>query len=63
MKLTEPKAVRDVHEIRERLHEEDKNLSDAELLAKWHEAGRRLAKQLGLQIVPAKTPEPNRKHA
>lgn len=54
MKLTEPRAMREVHEIRERLYEEDKNLSDKELLAKWHEVGQRLSKELGLKIASSK---------
>jgi hypothetical protein len=49
---TEPKAMREIHEIRERLHEEQKDWTDAERRAYYDRVGGEIAKKLGLRTVP-----------
>ena len=50
--LDEPKAVREIHEIRERFYEERKDWSAQQRLEHWRQVGQDMAKQLGLRIVP-----------
>lgn len=46
----EPKAMQEIHEIRERLYEEEKDLSDKELIAKIHKEAQECIKKYGLKI-------------
>ena len=48
----EPSAMREIHEIRERLHEEHKNSSEADRRAYYDRVGGEVAKKLGLRVVP-----------
>lgn len=43
--MKEPKPMREIHEIRERLYEEEKNLSMAERLKRTHEAAERFMRK------------------
>jgi hypothetical protein len=47
----EPQAVGEIHEIRERLYEEQKNWTGAERIAYYNRVGEELAKQLGLRVA------------
>lgn len=51
-RASEPQAVREVHEIRERLHEARQDWTDAERGAEAERIGGALAQQLGLRVVP-----------
>lgn len=46
----EPKAMREIHEIRERLYEEEKNLSPEEKIAKIHRESEAVIKKYGLKF-------------
>lgn len=46
----EPKAMREIHEIREKLYEEEKNLSAKELIAKIHKEAEEVKKKYGLKF-------------
>ena len=48
--LKEPKAMREIHEIREQLYEESKGLSDKEFIAKIHQEAQECIKKYGLKI-------------
>ena len=51
----EPEVMKELHALRERLAEENQDLSPEELCAKLNERGRHLAKELGLKMShPAK---------
>ena len=54
MKRTEPNAVREIHEIRERLHNEQKDWTRAQLLEHYQRVGEQFANELGLTMVPPK---------
>jgi hypothetical protein len=49
--MNEPQAVREIHEIRERLYQQQKDWTDDELLEHYRRVGERYAKELGLEIV------------
>ena len=57
----EPKAMREIHEIRERLHEEQKDWSEADRRAYYDRVGGEIAKKLGLRVVPQTAQKPVRK--
>ena len=46
----EPQAMREIHEIRERLYEEEKNLSPEEKIAKIKREAEEVIKKYGLQF-------------
>lgn len=46
----EPNAMREIHEIRRRLYEEEKNLSTEELVAKIHRESEEAIKKYGLNF-------------
>ena len=46
----EPKAMREIHEIRERLYEEEKDLSTKELIEKIHKEAEECTKKYGLKV-------------
>lgn len=46
----EPEVMKELHALREKLAEEQKNLSAEELCARLNELGRSYADELGLQI-------------
>lgn len=48
--MREPKTMRELHRIRERLYEEQKDLSAKELLAKVHAEADAASKKLGLKF-------------
>lgn len=48
----EPKTMRDVHAIQERLHNERQSWSDEELLEKYRRKALDAAKERGLRIDP-----------
>ena len=47
---TEPKAMREIHEIMEKLYEEEKGLSQEEILKRIHEASEALIEEKGLRL-------------
>jgi hypothetical protein len=49
----EPKAMREIHEIRERMYEEEKNLSTEELVIKIHNAAEEFKRKYGLKFKKA----------
>ena len=61
MSRTEPKAVADVHKIRERHHDERKNWTREQLLDHYKRVGDELASKLGLRTVEPGTPKRTRK--
>ena len=46
----EPKPMREIHEIRERLYEENKDLSHKEHIAKIHKEAEEVIKKYGLKF-------------
>ena len=46
----EPEAMREIHEIRERLHEEEKDLSTKEKLEKTHREAQELTKKYNIKF-------------
>jgi len=46
----EPKPMREIHEIREKLHEENKNLSHKERIAKIHKEAQEAIRKYGLRL-------------
>jgi hypothetical protein len=46
----EPEAMREIHEIRERLHDEEKNLSMKEKLEKTHREAQEIIKKYGIKL-------------
>lgn len=46
----EPKAMREIHQIRERLYEEEKHLSAEEKIAKIHREAEKAIKKYGLKF-------------
>jgi hypothetical protein len=46
----EPKAMREIHEIRERMHEEQKGLSDKEIIKKIREEAEEVKRKYGLKL-------------
>ncbi len=47
----EPRAMREIHEIREKLHEEMKGLTRGEYTARANRTAEKLAKQYGMKII------------
>ncbi len=58
MTYDEPQVMKGLHALRERLAEEQKDLTPEELCARLNERGRRAAKELGLKISPTKQRRP-----
>lgn len=54
MRQAEPNAVREIHEIRERLHKEQREWTQTQLLEHYKQVGEQLAQELGLTMVPPK---------
>jgi len=50
MKSNEPRALREIHEIREQIYEETKNLSPEERAERTNRIGREIAEKYGLKI-------------
>ena len=48
--MKEPKAMREIHEIRERLYEERKELSDEEFLREVHKSSEEVIKKYNLKL-------------
>ena len=48
--MTEPIPMREIHEIREKIYEEEKNLSNQERLVKIHAEAVRLIEKYGLKF-------------
>ena len=46
----EPEAMREIHEIRLKLHEEEKNLSMKEKLEKTHREAQEIIKKYGIKF-------------
>jgi hypothetical protein len=47
----EPRPMREIHEIQERLYEEEKNLSSKERIAKIHKEAAELIKKYNLKFT------------
>jgi len=54
MKSNEPKAMKEIHEIRQKIYENTKNLKSSERTKKANESMMRMAEKYGL-IIKAKT--------
>ena len=50
MKISEPRALKEIHEIREKIYEETKQLSAEERAALTNKVGREVAEKYGLKI-------------
>ena len=48
--LTEPKPMQEIHEIREKLYEENKNLTHKEHIDKVHKEAEEIKKKYGLVL-------------
>ena len=48
--MTEPMPMREIHEIREKIYEEEKNLSNQERLQKIHSEAARFIEKYGLKF-------------
>ena len=48
--MTEPIPMREIHEIREKIYEEEKNLSHKERLQKIHDEARKFIEKYGLKF-------------
>ncbi|MDO8735371.1 MAG: hypothetical protein Q7K21_09485 [Elusimicrobiota bacterium] len=48
--MREPKAMREIHEIREKIYEERKGLSDKEFLNEIHKSSEELIKKYNLKL-------------
>jgi hypothetical protein len=48
--MTEPIPMREIHEIREKIYEEEKNLSNPERLRKIHAEAARFIEKYGLKF-------------
>ena len=48
--MTEPMPMREIHEIREKIYEEEKNLSNQERLRKIHAEAARFIEKYGLKF-------------
>jgi len=60
--VSEPQAVREVHEIRERLHEQRKNWTAEQKRERLSRVAEEYAQKYGLHRVSHDTPQPVRKH-
>ena len=49
-KINEPRALREIHEIREQIYEETKNLSPEERADRRSKIGKEIAEKYGLNI-------------
>jgi hypothetical protein len=61
MTRSEPQGLREVHEIRERQHEERKNWTRAQLREHYTRVGEELARKHGLKVMPHKDRHAKRK--
>ncbi len=59
--IDEPKAVREIHEIREQLYEQEKDWTTQERVEHYNQIGDKYAKKLGLRIAPTPGEEPAKK--
>lgn len=50
--MNEPKAMREIHEIREKIYEETKNMTPAEFNARVQKNVDALLKETGYKLVP-----------
>ena len=50
MKISEPKSMKEIHDIREKIYEETKHLSAEELTERINRIGRNAAEKYGLKI-------------
>ena len=50
----EPKPMREIHEIQERLYEEEKNLAYKDRIKKIHREAQELIKKYGLHFIKGK---------
>jgi hypothetical protein len=57
----EPQAVKEIHEIRENLYEQQKDFTDAQLLEYYQNIGTRYTKAHNLELVPCHQPDSHRK--
>ena len=48
--MIEPKAMQEIHEIREAIYEEQKNMSRDEILQSLHTSYKRLVREKGLKV-------------
>ena len=55
MNHIEPKPMREIHEIMEKIYEKEKKMSKEEILKNIHEAAEELIAQKGLHLRKAKT--------
>ncbi|MCB4792743.1 MAG: hypothetical protein LHV68_12785 [Elusimicrobia bacterium] len=53
-KYKEPESMREIHEIRLKLHEEEKNLSIEEKIAKIHKEAQEAIKKYGIKFKTKK---------
>ena len=60
---TEPQAVREIHEIRERLYREQQGWTDQQLLDYYRAIRERWARELQLQVKPSSSRSPQKKTA
>lgn len=49
-KISEPKALREIHEIREQIYEETKGLTPEERAEHTNKIGREIAEKYGLKV-------------
>ena len=59
----EPQAVREIHEIRERIHDERKDWTPTERREHRERVGQEIAKKLGLPTIPHRVRKSARKSA
>lgn len=50
MMISEPRAMKEIHDIREKIYEEIKHLSTDELAEQLNRKGREVAEKYGLKI-------------
>ena len=49
--MTEPKAMREIHEIREKIYEETKNMTASEHTAYFNAIAEKALKEFGIKII------------
>ena len=57
MMMNEPKALKEIHEIRERIFLETKNLTPEEYNARVRQRSQNLLERYGIQLETVKCPE------